>query len=180
MTYVKASIPKLPGGGAAVPKKDRIHIFDVEDVEADIERTIGTTSSAGPITLKQNAKGLSIQVSRPSIACGYENSGEVDAKVFADKVEFDYPGSNTAFDNFVEFYANRGVIIIVESCTGGAKVYGSKCNPLHLQAEPTDNNEANRTHLTFTQEMGDAFVPRTYTGAIPDVADDASIENEGM
>ena len=179
MTYTRVSIPKTPGGGAAVAKKDRISIFDVDSVSADIVREFGSTSAAGPLTLKTGEKGISIQVSRSSINCGYEQSGDVDAKVFADKVEFDYPGDSIPLNNFIEAYANKGVIIIVESCDGPTKIYGRTCNPMFLQAEPTDSNEGLRTHLTFTQEMGDAYVPRVYTGAIPDVAEDGVNSVEG-
>ena len=80
-----------------------------------------------------------------------------------------------ALNNFIEAYANKGVIIIVESCDGPTKLYGRKCNPMFLQAEPTDSKDGLRTHLTFNQEMGDAFVPRVYTGALPEVAADASV-----
>ncbi len=174
MTYVKVSIPKVEGGGAALPKKDRISIFDADDIASDIVRTPGSTKSAGPITLNAGAKGVSIQVTRSSISCGYENSGDIDAKVAKDKVEFDYPGDTEEFNNFVEAHLNKGMVIIVESCDGPTKVYGRKCNPMHLTAEPTDNNESRKTHLSFEQEMGDAFLPTEYTGTIPDVAEDAS------
>ncbi len=177
MSYTQVSIPKTPGGGAAVAKKDRISIFDVDSVATDVTREFGNTTTAGPLTLETGAKGISIQVSRPSVSCGYEQSGEVDAKVFADKVEFDYPGDSVALNNFIEAYANKGVIIIVESCDGPTKIYGRKCNPMLLQAEPTDSKDGLRTHLTFNQEMGDAFVPRVYTGAIPEVAADASVSS---
>ena len=179
MPYTKVSIPKTLGGGAAVAKKDRISIFDVDSVAADVEREFGSTATAGPLTLKTGEKGISIQVTRSSISCGYEQSGEADAKVFADKVEFDYPGDSIPLNNFIEAYANKGVIIIVESCDGPTKIYGRTCNPMLLQAEPTDSKDGLRTHLTFNQEMGDAFVPRVYTGAIPDVAEDGNVAVEG-
>ena len=178
--YVKTSIPKVEGGGAALPKKDRIRIYDVDDVETDIARSLGETSSAGPLTLKTGAKGISIQVSRSSIALGYEESGDPDAKVFADKVEYDYPGDTVAANNFIEANANKGKIIVVESCDGPTKVYGRVCNPMFLTAEPTDNNEARRTHMAWQQEMGDAYLPRVYTGALPDVEDDPSTSGEGI
>ena len=177
MTYVKASVPKLPGGAAPVPKKDRIHIFDVDDVATDVTREHGVTNiESGNLTLSTGAKGLSIQVARASINAGYTNEGEVDAKTFKDKVEFDYPGDSIALNNFIEAYANKGVIIIVETCEGNTKIYGRVCNPMILTAEPTDSNEAVKTHLSFEQEMGDAFLPRVYGGTIPDVAADASSE----
>ena len=50
---------------------------------------------------------------------------------------------------------------------------------MYLQAEPTDSREGLRTHLTFNQEMGDAFVPRVYTGAIPAVEEDGAVESDG-
>ena len=177
--YTAVSIPKTPGGGAAVTKKDRISIFDVDSVATDVVREFGSTSAAGPLTLETGAKGIAIQVSRSSISCGYEQSGDVDAKVFADRVEFDYPGDSVPLNNFIEAYANKGVIIIVESCDGPTKIYGRKCNPMFLQAEPTDSREGLRTHLTFNQEMGDAYVPRVYTGAIPAVEADGSVESDG-
>ena len=178
MTYVKASIPKLPGGAAPVPKKDRISIFDADDVATDVTREHGSTSTSGNLTLNTGAKGVAIQVARASINAGYTNEGDIDAKTFKDKVEFDYPGDSVPLNDFIEDHANKGVIIIVESCEGPTKIYGRKCNPMYLTAEPTDSNESVKTHLSFEQEMGDAFVPRVYGGTIPDVAADASLEGE--
>ncbi|MBQ3712096.1 MAG: hypothetical protein II891_06845 [Bacteroidales bacterium] len=179
MTYVKASIPKIPGGGAAVAKKDKIYIIDVDDVATDVTREFGNTSTSSNLALNEGAKAVAIQVSRSSISVGYENSGDVDAKVFADKVEFDYPGDSVALNNFVEAYANKGVIIIVQSCDAPTKIYGRTCNPLVLSAEPTDSKDGLKTHLSFTQEMGDAYVPRVYTGTLPAVAEDAEDESAG-
>lgn len=175
--YTQVSIPKTLGGGAALAKKDRISIFDVDDIAADVTREFGSTSSAGPLTLNTGAKGVAIQVTRSSISCGYEQSGEVDAKSFKDKVEFDYPGDSIPLNDFIEAHANKGVIIIVESCDGPTKIYGRTCNPMFLQAEPTDSKDGLRTHLAFEQEMGDAYVPRVYTGAIPEVAADGEVDS---
>ena len=172
MTYVRASIPKSPGAGAAVPRSDRVYIFDVLDVLTDIVRVLGETDSIGNLVLKEGYKGISIQVTRSSISCGYEQSGDVDAKVFADKVEFDYPGDTVALENFVEAFANKGVIIIVQSCDGATKIYGRECNPLVLTPEHTDSKEGLRSHLAFAQEVGDLYVPRVYNGTIPPIADD--------
>lgn len=172
MTYIKTSIPKLPGSGATTPKGDRIYIYDVTDVSADVVRVFGQTSVSGSLTLERGAKGISIQVSRASISAGYENTGEVGAKVFSDKVEFEYPGDTVALNNFIEAFAHKGVILIVTGCEGPAKIYGRVCNPMYLSAEPTDSNEGVRTRLSFSQEMGDAFIPRRYEGVLPDVAED--------
>lgn len=170
MIYIKTSIQKRTAAPTA--KSDRILIIDARDILVDIVREFGNTHASGSLVLAEGAKAVSIQASRPSIAAGYENSGELDARVFADKVEFDYPGDSVACSNLIEAIANIGVVIIIQKCGGGAKIYGSKCNPLILNVEPTDSHEACRVHFSMSQEMGDAYMPRTYTGAIPDVWDD--------
>ena len=172
MTYTRVSIPKLTGGGAATQKRDRVYIYDAKDILSDIVRTIGDTEPIGSLVLRSGCKGISIQVTRTSISRGYEQSGDVDAKVFADRVEFDYPGDTVALNNFIEAFANKGVVIIIDSCDGPTKIYGRECNPLAMQAEPTDSREGLRSHLVFSQEMGDLYVPRVYSGIIPPVVND--------
>lgn len=175
MTYTKISIPKRPGGGAAVPKRDIINIYDANDIAVDAVRHLGETVVSSDIVLAGGASGLFIQADRPSISAGYENSGDVDAKVFTDKVEFDYPGDTTALNNFIEAFANHGVVIIVQSCDAPPKIFGRKCNPLSLSAEPTDSKDAQRSHLVFSQEFGDRYLPRVYTGIIPAVLEESLI-----
>lgn len=177
MAYVKASIPKNPGAAAPVIKSDEIIIVDVDDVATEPTRAFGNTVSTGDLTLKENAKAISIKVSSHSIDCGYDHDGEVDAKGFKERVAFDYPGNNAALDNFIEAYANKGIIALVKSCdTGKTKLYGRKCNPLYMKAEPTDNKESSKTHLTFAQEAADAYLPSLYSGSTPAVAVEAVAE----
>lgn len=172
MSYTRVSIPKTPGAGSATQKRDRVYLYDARDILSDIIRTRGETEAIGDLTLREGFKGITIQVSRSSISCGYEQSGETDAKVFADRVEFNYPGDTVALNNFVEACINKGFVIIVESCDGSTKIYGRECNPLVLTAEHTDSNEGLRSHLVFQQEVGDPYIPRVYTGTIPPTADD--------
>lgn len=170
--YYRISIPRKQGAGAAVIKGDRVYIYDAMDILTDIEREYGDTDAVGNLVLKDGYKGISIQVSRSSISCGYEQSGEIDARVFADKVEFDYPGDTIAMENFIEAFSQKGVVIIVTSCDGFCKIYGRKCNPLSLSSEHKDNKDGLGTHVLFSQEVGDIYIPRVYNGIIPPVAND--------
>ncbi len=171
--YTKTSIPKTGALAAPVIKSDEIIIVDANDVASEPTRAFGNTVATGDLTLAESAKGVRIQVSSHTIDCGYDQDGEVDAKGFKQRVAFDYPGNTPELDNFIEYYANRGVLILVKSCeTGKTKLYGQKCNPLRLTAEPTENNEASKTHLAFAQEVAGALLPSVYSGAVPAVAAD--------
>ena len=170
MTYTRISIPKT--SGAATQKRDRVYIYDAQDVLSDVTRTLGDTEPVGNLVLRSGCKGISIQAARTTISRGYEQSGDADARIFADRVEFDYPGDTVALNNFIEAFANKGVVIILDSCDGATKIYGRVCNPLAMQVEPTDSREGRRSHLVFAQEIGDRYVPRIYSGIIPPVAND--------
>lgn len=177
--YTKVSIPKSATLAAPVIKNDEIIIIDADDVAAEPTRNFGNTVADGNLSLAEGAKGIRIKVSAHTIECGYDQDGEVDAKGFKQRVAFDYPGDTEAANNFIEAFANRGVLILVKSCdTGKTKLYGRKCNPLRLTAEPTDNNEASKVHMAFAQEVGSAYLPSVYSGTVPAVADDPE-ENAG-
>lgn len=178
--YVKTSIPKSSTLAAPVIKKDDIIIIDVDDVTAEPTRAFGNTVATGNISVATGAEAIRMKVSNHTIECGYDQEGEVDAKGFKHKVSFEYPGNTPALDNFVEAYANKGVIILVQSCeTGKTKLYGQKCNPLRLTAEPTDSKEANKTKLNFAQEIPSPYLPSVYSGTVPEVADDPSTSGSG-
>lgn len=168
--YKKVSIRKQTA--APLAKSDLVILIDVKDIASDIDREFGNTRTGASVILVEGAKAVSIQANRTSISAGYDLSGEIGSRVFSDRVEFDYPGENRTFYNIVKTVSRTGVVVIIQSSDGGAKIYGSKHNPLLLTLAPVDNGEGCRTHLTFTQRTGDAYVPRFYAGSIPDIWDE--------
>lgn len=176
MTYVKVSIPKASAGaGAPLPKNPLITIIDVDDVESEPTRSHGNTAMTGNFTLKTGAKALNIYATPTTIAPGYEVSGDADAKGFIKRLEFTHPGDDKAVNDFLEAFANKGMIALVGNCSDGTKkVYGSVCNPLYLSSEPTLNNEATNHRITLQQAMADAFLPGIYSGEAVAIAEDAS------
>ena len=78
---------------------------------------------------------------------------------------------------------NKGVIILVKECNGTAsgriQAFGTKCNPLFLSVERTDNKESNKRKLTWKQELVDKFLPGDYAGAMPAVEGAAAASGEG-
>ena len=77
---------------------------------------------------------------------------------------------------------NKGVIIMVQECDGSAEgrtqYFGSKCNPLYMSIERTDNKDANKRKFTWKQEVVDKFLPGDYTDELPEVAEVATTNKE--
>ena len=174
--YVKTSIPKSSeGAGVAVPKDPNVIVMLAKDITAEPTREHGSVVLSGNYTLANGAKAIGIYLTPGTIDVGFDTEGDVDAKGFKQTVAGSHPGNDTPLQNFIEGTINEGVVILVKDCNGGSgevKAYGSKCNPLFLSPESTDNKEANRTQLSWQQDVAQAFLPGIYTGTMPDLADD--------
>ena len=184
MSYKQVSIKKAGNGaGCAMPKNPTVILVDVEDVTAEPTRENGVTKVVGELTLGVSAKATGVYATPTSIEAGYEMAGELDAKGFKQKVAFEHPGDSEEINNFIEHAANRGYIILVTGCDGAkgkTKIYGSKCNPMFINVEQTDNKEALKAKLSFAQEQTSQFVPGFYEGALPALAEDAAPASEAL
>ena len=85
---------------------------------------------------------------------------------------------------FTEYARNRGFIALNRDCANGntAEYRGSKCNPLFLTTEYTNNKDARKRKLTFKQEQRDLIGASIYKGKMPELADEATsapTEEEG-
>ena len=181
MTYVKVSIPKnSEGAGAATIKKPTVILIDVADVASEPARTLGSPNISGDITLAQSAKAVGIYATPSSIEITRESSGDVDARATIKGIAYDHPGDSDAIEGHLEAYLNKGVIALVTECDGSAngrvRLVGSVCNPLDLEPEYTNTNEATRNRFVWKQAQGDKFGVATYAGALPALAADAAVE----
>ena len=80
----------------------------------------------------------------------------------------------------VIFLRFLGVTLTVFSNT--AEYRGSKCNPLFLTTEYTNNKDARKRKLTFKQEQRDLIGASIYKGKMPELANEAAsapTEEEG-
>lgn len=182
--YKKVSIPKNgDGAGCAIPKDPNIILVDVEDIQSEPARTVGNVVTEGDLTLKQEAKAIKIYATPSSIEVGFELSGEADAKGYKQKVSFEHPGDSDEINNFTEVAANKGFVILVKQCDGTSdgktKIYGSKCNPMVLSVENTNNKETAKRKFDFAQEIAGKFLAGTYNGTEVTVAAEATAVQEG-
>lgn len=176
--YKKVSIPKFgEGAGAATIKKGRVILVDVADIATEPTRTLGNTSISEDYTLVEGAKAVGIYATPSSIHLTEENNGEVDSRSLIKGIEFDHPGDSVDIANFTEAFLNKGVVAFIEECNGSegrVRVVGSLCNPLYMQPEYTNTNEAVKRHQVWKQSQGDKFAIATYTGDLPEVAAEAT------
>ncbi len=184
MTYVKVSIPKASdGAGAAAIKKPTVILIDVDDVATEPSREVGSAVVSGNITLKTGAKAVGIYATPSSIAITRESNGEVDARSLIKGLEYNHPGDSDAIESHLEGFLNKGVIALVTECDGSAggrvRMVGSVCNPLYLQPEYTNNNEAASNRFVWKQAQGDKFGVATYTGTLPTIASDGTGSGSG-
>lgn len=185
MSYTKVSIPKNgDGAGCPTAKASEIIIIDVADIKAEPTRTVGSPAMVGDFELNEGASAVSIYATPSSIDLPEEYSGEADARGVKQGVSFEHPGNSVEIKGFTEAYMNRGVIIHVKECDGSAsgrtQVFGSKCNPLFMTVESTNNKDATKRKFTFKQEINDKFLPGDYSGAAVAIAAvAASSTNEG-
>lgn len=170
--YKKVSISKNgDGAGCPVPKSSDIIIMDVEDVSMEPTRSVGNVALVGDYKMKEGAKAVTIYGTPSTIDLTEEYTGEADARGVKQGVSYEHPGNSAAVKNHIEAYLNKGVIILVKECDGSAagrvQAFGTKCNPLFLSVETTNNKESNKRKFTWKQELVDKFLPGDYKGALP-------------
>ncbi len=177
MAYVNVSLPKKKSGGspaAPKPKNPTIIIVDVDDIDTFPDRDDKNVLIVGNITLKAGKTALGIYAIPPSISRTDPSDGEPAQQNvgFIETVAFDHPDSYLEFDEFVQAYIGRDVIIISQECQDnkGTRVHGHPCNPLNLTYAPQDNNEGVKSTLTFATTLRSRFKTAHYRGTIPALA----------
>lgn len=179
MAYTKVSIPKNgDGAGCATAKSSEVIVIDVEDIETEPTRSVGDVQLQGDYKLKEGTKAVCIYATAPTIEFTEEYSGEADARGVKQGVGYEHPGNSVDIKNHTEAFMNKGVVILVKECDGTEKgrvqAFGSKCNPLYMTPETTNNKEACKRKFVWKQEQIDKFLPGDYSGTMPDVADPAT------
>ena len=129
-------------------------------------------------------KAIGIYATPSRIECTEESEGDPDARGVKVGIAFEHPGDSAEIAGFTEYARNRGFIALNRDCANGntAEYRGSKCNPLFLTTEYTNNKDARKRKLTFKQEQRDLIGASIYKGKMPELADEATsapTEEEG-
>jgi len=149
--YTKVNVVK-PGDNKGVGgnKKNRIIIFDMDDVLTYPARNADGITVDASFVMNPGAYMVSLYATQSTIKTGSDAEGDPDAKGIIQNLEFDHPGNSVEIRAFRQYWMNRNIGAIVESCDGTSKEQlGTPCAPLQLAFKFESSKDKSVTSMTF-------------------------------
>lgn len=153
--YSMVTVPRH-GNNPGMPrgKKNIVVIFDFDKATMERDEKGVTVSS---LTMIGGATPIGLFVDQSSIDAGDKVEGEAYARGFIHHVNFDHPGTELAVAEFKANNVNANLGAIVIGCDASettAKVYGTPCAPLTMQAaNEQDTKDAHNNHFELQTEL---------------------------
>ena len=172
--YSLISVPrKSNNAGRATGKKNYIVLFRWDDVAQFTKDDKGVR-----VTAFQFAEGktpIGIYATQSTINIYDTAEGDPDARGFIHHVDFEVPGSEVEFKEFLNNNVNENLGAIVVNCAGDdCKIAGTPCTPLSMStAEGQDNNEANKTTINLASALRGDTLGVIAKSLIPKTDDDS-------
>lgn len=169
-TYSLVSVPrKNNNAGRATGKKGYVILFRWDDVATFTKDAKGVKVTA--FAFAEGKKPIGVYATQSTINIYDTAEGDPDARGFIHHLDFEHPGSEQEFKEFLNNNVNENLGGIVINCAGDdCKIAGTPCTPLSIStAEGQDNNEANKTTINLASALrGDtlgiiskALIPKT-------------------
>ena len=152
--YAFISVPrKSNNAGRATGKKNYIYLFRWDDVKTFTKDEKGVRVTA--FALQAEKKPIAVYTTQSTINIYDTAEGDPDARGFIHHVDFEHPGSEVEFKEFLNNNVNENLGAIVINCAGeDCKIAGTPCTPLSIStAEGQDNNEANKTTINMASTL---------------------------
>ena len=152
--YTFISVPrKSNNAGRATGKKNYIILFRWDDVAKFTKDEKGVRVTA--FQFAEGKKPIGIYATQSTINIYDTAEGDPDARGFIQHVDFEVPGSEVEFKEFLNNNVNENLGAIVVNCAGeDCKIAGTPCTPLSIStAEGQDNNEANKTTINLATSL---------------------------
>ena len=152
--YTFISVPrKSNNAGRATGKKNYIVLFRWDDVATFTKDEKGVRVTA--FQFAESKKPIGIYATQSTINIYDTAEGDPDARGFIHHVDFEVPGSEVEFKEFLNNNVNENLGAIVINCAGSdCKIAGTPCTPLSMStAEGQDNNEANKTTINLASSL---------------------------
>ena len=152
--YAFISVPrKSNNAGRATGKKNYIVLFRWDDVATFTKDEKGVRVTA--FALQASKKPIGVYATQSTINVYETAEGDDDARGFIQHVDFEHPGSEVEFKEFLNNNVNENLGAIVINCAGSdCKIAGTPCTPLSMStAEGQDNNEANKTTINLASSL---------------------------
>lgn len=152
--YAFISVPrKSNNAGRATGKKGYIVLFRWDDVATFTKDAKGVRVTA--FSFAESKKPIAVYTTQSTINIYDTAEGDPDARGFIHHVDFEHPGSEVEFKEFLNNNVNENLGAIVINCSGeDCKIAGTPCTPLSIStAEGQDNNEANKTTINMASTL---------------------------
>ncbi len=152
--YAFISVPrKSNNAGRATGKKGYIVLFRWDDVATFTKDAKGVRVTA--FSFAEEKKPIAVYTTQSTINIYDTAEGDPDARGFIHHVDFEHPGSEVEFKEFLNNNVNENLGAIVINCAGeDCKIAGTPCTPLSIStAEGQDNNEANKTTINMASTL---------------------------
>lgn len=152
--YAFISVPrKSNNAGRATGKKGYIVLFRWDDVATFTKDEKGVRVTA--FSFAESKKPIAVYTTQSTINIYDTAEGDPDARGFIHHVDFEHPGSEVEFKEFLNNNVNENLGAIVINCAGeDCKIAGTPCTPLSIStAEGQDNNEANKTTINMASTL---------------------------
>ena len=173
--YAFISVPrKSNNAGRATGKKGYIVLFRWDDVATFTKDAKGVRVTA--FSFAESKKPIAVYTTQSTINIYDTAEGDPDARGFIHHVDFEHPGSEVEFKEFLNNNVNENLGAIVINCAGeDCKIAGTPCTPLSIStAEGQDNNEANKTTINMASTLRGDTLGMIAKSLIP-VTDDEEI-----
>lgn len=152
--YAFISVPrKSNNAGRATGKKGYIVLFRWDDVATFTKDAKGVRVTA--FSFAESKKPIAVYTTQSTINIYDTAEGDPDARGFIHHVDFEHPGSEVEFKEFLNNNVNENLGAIVINCAGeDCQIAGTPCTPLSIStAEGQDNNEANKTTINMASTL---------------------------
>lgn len=184
MSYVKIDVAK-PGlnKGAGGDKKDRIILFDMDDLlsKSMPARDANGVVMTANLTFVPNAYMITLYATSTTIKVGSNTEGDPDAEGFIHTLEFEHPGNELAIREFKQNWLSRNIGAIVEHCSSNKKdLLGSPCAPLRLTIKWEDDKDKNKSTLSFKSALKFGYDVADYQGTTTFDTVTDTVEEDGV
>lgn len=167
MSTLRISVPKPPvGSGTPTPKEGKVKVIYVADVLSEPARDANGVKMIGNYILKPGYRMIEVYMTPKTQKGNATVEGDRDYSGFKHAFEGSAPMS-MEMREWVAKSIDEGFIIIYGAGCGAYENYvlGSKCSPVFLKPDFSDDDTASKINLKFEQDSPQKLAPGFYQGS---------------
>jgi len=168
-TSVRKSSLKNGNPGRPNPKDPYIILFKSDDLEVKPVKAADGITVSTDLDMKAGKVAIEIYATPVTIKVNDKSSGDPDKKGFISSLEFEHPGSDVDYAQFINDNVNENLMaIVVYPDLSFNKLLGWPGNPLQLNHEGKDDEKEDSNIVKLESLFaGDKYLH--YTGVLPTV-----------